>query len=100
MAWSLSATSPADISFAKGIVGKLLGGDFTEGANTWFGNAASQPVTPQEQVYANSIPFYWFSLDQRFLTLITLMTQALTITMFHHENALILIKATPYTGPK
>ncbi|XP_058249175.1 uncharacterized protein abca12 [Hemibagrus wyckioides] len=49
LTWSQSATSPADISFAKHILGQF--GVFTNGPNEDFENGASQPATMQEQVF-------------------------------------------------
>lgn len=52
LTWSQSATSPADVSFAKHILGQFFGGVFMNGPNEDFKNGASQPATMQEQVYA------------------------------------------------
>lgn len=52
MAWSRSATSPADLAFAKDTLGKLFGGYFQGGPNTDFENRDSQPETLQEKLYA------------------------------------------------
>ncbi|MCJ8732883.1 hypothetical protein PDJAM_G00216800 [Pangasius djambal] len=51
LAWSRSATSPADLAFAKDILGKLFGDFFLEGPNTAIENRDSQPETLQEQLF-------------------------------------------------
>ncbi|XP_053483840.1 uncharacterized protein LOC128609332 [Ictalurus furcatus] len=51
LAWSRSATSPADLAFAKDTLGKLFGGYFQGGPNTDFENRDSQPETLQEQLF-------------------------------------------------
>ncbi|XP_060733092.1 uncharacterized protein abca12 isoform X2 [Tachysurus vachellii] len=50
LTWSQSATSPADLSFAKHILGKMFGGVFMDGPNTGFENGDIQQLTLQEQV--------------------------------------------------
>ncbi|XP_027022078.2 uncharacterized protein abca12 [Tachysurus fulvidraco] len=51
LTWSRSATSPADLSFAKHILGKMFGGVFKDGPNTGFENGDIQQATLQEQVF-------------------------------------------------
>ncbi|KAF4086590.1 hypothetical protein AMELA_G00085220 [Ameiurus melas] len=51
LAWSRSATSPADLAFAKDTLGKLFGDYFQGGPNTGSENRDSQPETLQEQLF-------------------------------------------------
>lgn len=68
LAWSQSATSPADLTFAKDILGKVFG-DFTlEGINPGSENRDSQPETPQELLYAPPLFIYFDILQQLLLT--------------------------------